>query len=869
MEKINQKQIYDDVWIPTLCRRCMAGCGVFAHRVNGVVVRLEGNPNTYSGSRGGLCAKGLSGIQMLYDPNRLKVPLKRTNPEKGLNIDPKWKEISWDEALDEIAARVKKVMDEDPSKILIQSGVTVAPTGSLAWRLLLATVLSTPKGRALITSGGTGTHCGNGGHVVMALTHGAWIVSPDYRYCNYLVVFGSNWSLGNGAQFSTRLAAEALDRGMKVVVFDPVCNFAAFKATEWVPLLPGTDAAVGLAMLNVIVNELGIYDAVYLKNKTNAPYLVGSDGRYIRDGNTNRPMVWDAAESKAKNYDDLSIGDFALEGLYEVNGVKCRPAWTVLKEHLKKYTPDKAFEISTVPAATIRRIAAEMANAAMVGATITIEGKQLPLRPVATFAMRGSEAHHNATHTAFVLDLLNQVFGAADVPGGLLGIAGKCLGYPETGLPNMGYEKGVDGFLTVAGKWVIPHKPWPKAAPSRPAAKDLRDLFVMEEISPMWGVSDREEVLRKAGIDPTIEVMLAYGTNPVMSQASPRDQAEFLRKIPFIVGWELYETEFIRGFADIVLPDTCYLENSDWTSIYGYFWNQPPGMDPWCFHTVQEVVKPQHSRRFVLDVTHEILDRMGLRAKVNEYWNGYAGFSEANKISPTEKITSEQLGDRILKHYFGPDHDWEWFKKHGFVSWPKKVEEVYWRYFLDARVHVYREFLIGMGQDIQKIGKELGIEMDWQQYTALPEWFPCPPHLVKDPHYDLYCFSYRDPLHSNSHTMEQPWLDELSMMNPYTYKIVMNAGTAKQKGLKEGDIIELESDKGNRVQGMLQVRNAQHSQAVAIMGTAGHWSPSLPIARGKGVHFNSLMELRWDECDPITLSYETCVKVKVNKAGAK
>lgn len=78
-------------------------------------------------------------------------------------------------------------------------------------------------------------------------------------------------------------------------------------------------------------------------------------------------------------------------------------------------------------------------------------------------------------------------------------------------------------------------------------------------------------------------------------------------------------------------------------------------------------------------------------------------------------------------------------------------------------------------------------------------------------------------------------------------------------------MIELESDKGNRVQGILQLRKAQHPQTVAIMGTAGHWVSSLPIARGKGVHFNSLMELRWDECDPISLIYETCVKVKVTK----
>lgn len=865
--KVNESEIQDDAWIPTLCRRCDYGCGILAHRINGVVVNLEGDPNSYSGSRGGICARGGSGLQLLYNPNRLNVPLRRTNPEKGLYVDPKWKELSWDEALDEIAARLKKVMNEDPSKILIQSGLTVVPTGSLGLKLMMLSVLSTSKGTPNVASGGTGVHCANGTHFAQSLTHAAWIVRPDYRFCNYVLQFGSNTGFGVSGMADARLAADAMERGMKLVVFDPACNSAAAKATQWIPIVPGTDAAVALAMLNVIVNELGVYDAVYLKTKTNAPYLIGPDGRYIRDKNTGQPVVWDVAESIAKIYDSPSIADFALEGTYGVNGVECRPVWQALRENLKKYTPEVASKISTVPAGKIQRVATEFANAAMLGATITIDGKQLPLRPVAALTARGGQGHRNATHTAFAVDLLNQVLGAADVPGGMVGKGSRCLGYPGTGLPKMGFTKGFDGFLAIEGKWVLPHKGWPLHDPCYPRAKDkeLRDLFVLEEVSPIWGVSDREKVLRNARVDPEIEVMLGYATNPVMSSANPRDQAEFLKKIPFIVSYELFSTEFSEGFADVLLPDTCYLETSDWITILGYFWNQPQVLEPWCFHISQAVVEPKYSRRHIMDFSFELLDRMGLRAKVNEYWNNYIGFDKANRIKPTEKIDWEQLGDRVVKYYFGPDHDWEWFKKHGFISWPKKVEEVYWRYFVDARVPIYREFMIDLGEKIPEIAKDVGIEMDWQQYTALPEWVPCPPHLVEDPQYDLYCFAYRDPLHTTSCSMGLPWLDEASIMNPYTYNITMNANIAKQKGLKEGDIVELESDKGNKVQGVLQVRKAQHPQAICIMGTAGHWASGLPTARGKGVHFNSLMELRLDECDAITLNYETCVKVKVTK----
>ena len=98
MGKQEPMEIYDDAWVPTQCGRCFSNCAIRVRRVNGVAVQIEGNAASYQGSRGGVCGKGASGLQLLYDPNRLNVPLRRTNPEKGLHADPEWKEISWDEA---------------------------------------------------------------------------------------------------------------------------------------------------------------------------------------------------------------------------------------------------------------------------------------------------------------------------------------------------------------------------------------------------------------------------------------------------------------------------------------------------------------------------------------------------------------------------------------------------------------------------------------------------------------------------------------------------------------------------------------------------------------------------------------------------
>ena len=861
--KAEKLEIYEDVWIPTQCHRCQAMCGILAHRVNGVVVKLEGNPDSAAGSRGGLCPKGLAGIQLLYDPNRLKVPLRRTNPEKGIGVDPKWKEISWDEALDEIAKRLKKVLDEDPTRIMLQGGISVGGLTLVSPTTGLPALLSTPKGSPVVYMD-AGIRCGNAGHLANQLFHSCFIQMPDWKRCNYQLQFGTSAGHGHFWQYSNRLGAEAMERGMKLVVFDPVCNYAASRATEWIPILPGTDGAVCLAMCNVIVNELGIYDKAYLKQKSNAPYLIGLDGHYVRDKVTNKPMVWDTVAGKALAYDDPSVVDDALDGTFEVNGIKCSPAWQALKEQFKKFPVEKAAQVSGVPAETIRRIAAEFAQAAMVGSTIIIDGKRYPFRPVGTLHIRSAPYHKNATNTVHAIEMLPHILGAANVPGGNLAVSAECQGYPGTGLPHSEVTKTSDGYVINKGIFVLMHFPSPE--PQYPRHKALNDLFNVCHGTSLFGVSDREEIWRKAKIDPTIDIFFNIGRNTLMSAAKPSDVAEYFKKIPFIIDYDLFSNEFNEGFADILLPDTCYLEYSDWGGLDHRYHNQPPvPEDPWCIHITQKVVEPMYSRRHSVQVILEILDKMGLRAKVNEYINTSQGFSDDLKLRPDEKVVWEDLCDRVVRHNFGQEHHWEWFKKHGFISWPKKPEEVFWKYLRDARVPLYWEFLLDSGEKAKKIAEELGIELDWEHYSAVPEWFPIPPHQVTDPRYDLYCFNVCDGLHVASITAEQPWLDEAGLMNPYTYNITMNAEVAKQKELKDGDTIEIESSKGNKVEGMLKVRAGQHPQTVVIMGRAGHWSPGLPIARGKGVAFQVLMDNTFRDCDPVSWHAEPCVKVKVKK----
>jgi len=120
VSKHETETIKDDVWIKSTCLMCYNNCSIRVHRVNGVVIKIEGDPDAPQNAEK-ICAKGLAGIMSLYSPSRVKSPLKRTNPEKGIGVDPKWVEISWDEALDIATERLKKVREDDPRKLIVMS----------------------------------------------------------------------------------------------------------------------------------------------------------------------------------------------------------------------------------------------------------------------------------------------------------------------------------------------------------------------------------------------------------------------------------------------------------------------------------------------------------------------------------------------------------------------------------------------------------------------------------------------------------------------------------------------------------------------------------------------------------------------------
>lgn len=108
--------------------------------------------------------------------------------------------------------------------------------------------------------------------------------------------------------------------------------------------------------------------------------------------------------------------------------------------------------------------------------------------------------------------------------------------------------------------------------------------------------------------------------------------------------------------------------------------------------------------------------------------NYFYEFDETNRLEPKQVPSQPEMCDKVLQHFFGEERGWEYFEQHGFIRWPKKVEEAYWRHFIDARHPVYLEYLVEIGEKVKEITVEAGIEPDLEQYTPLISWLPCSIH---------------------------------------------------------------------------------------------------------------------------------------------
>lgn len=252
--------VLEEKWVPSVCLQCPAGCGIRVRVVNGRAVKIEGNP-LHPINEGRLCPKGQSGLQFLYDPDRIKTPLRRVG-ERGSG---QWEPISWEEGIREVAGRLKEIRDRgEPHTLVFMSGRNRGQMGGFIDRFLAAYGSPNSVGHSSI--------CEDGSPMAHYLTQGFKAYAGyDWVNTNYVISFGGSFL---EAWRPTTLLLRSyghMRRGrpnrFKLVQVDTRYSVTAAKADEWIAVRPGTDGALALALAHVIIRD-DLYDHGFIEAHT-------------------------------------------------------------------------------------------------------------------------------------------------------------------------------------------------------------------------------------------------------------------------------------------------------------------------------------------------------------------------------------------------------------------------------------------------------------------------------------------------------------------------------------------------------------------------------------------------------------------------
>jgi molybdopterin-containing oxidoreductase family molybdopterin binding subunit len=701
--------------------------------------------------------------------------------------------------------------------------------------------------------------------------HGSFLDYPETRHSKYIIVTGG--SLGEAWMAPTilsQLVAEGRTKGgLKVVVIDPRQTRAAAKADEWIPIRPGTDLALFLAMMHVLVHELGVYDQGFLRGQTNAVYLIGEDGYPLRDKESNKPLVWDAGENKAKTFDDTTVKDYALEGCYRVDNAagsgpagappEGRTGFQLFKDTILQYTPEWASEMTTIPVTTIRRLTKEIAEAAQIGSTIVLDGKEYAYRPVAVAGYRGTNCHTNSPKTEQARIVLNMLLGSNRAPGGVAGFETDGLSGIKWRCP---YPADEDG-MTVGTYTLEPHSPW---------------KFPFEDVGmkAIWGggMSGMHHAVlgqvdpKRYGVDEDYlcECLMHWRINALLSTQDPKMTAQALAKIPFFVDITLWLDE-ADDFADLVLPDVHWLERLSAFNMTWFFEG---------INLQQPVVPPMYKSMSGPEVYLELARRMGIMTgpmgmfAMANY--GMDRWSEPWVVPIDTECTYEEYVDSVCKGLAG--HDLDWFKEHGHNLELIPPDRFYYRWgWNQYRLPFYWYKLKADGDALRanmerdKVGETADIDVDYfcQQFDPIPVWYPALIHS-EDPKYDMYAVSGRGSIfHHSTLPSTNPWLIEIAERDPVMLRVLINSETAREKGLEDDDLVWVESRAG-KVKGRLRTTDCVHREVLGFYGPLGHWMKH-ELAEGKGSHHGSLLPMDMKTVAPVVPALEASARVRVDKAA--
>ncbi|MDQ3159716.1 MAG: molybdopterin-dependent oxidoreductase, partial [Pseudomonadota bacterium] len=626
----------------TTCYMCACRCGIKVWLADagpgGKKIRyIQGNRD-HPVNQGVLCAKGAAGIMQHYSPARLSKPLLRVG-ERGSG---EFREIEWDEAMDIATSWLAPIRARNPDELAFFTGRDQSQALTGWWAQQFGTINYAAHGGFCSVNMAAGGLYSVGGSF--------WeFGEPDWEHTRYLMLWGvAEDHDSNPIKLGL---AKLKASGAKIVAVNPVRSGYGAIADEWIGIRPGTDGLFAFALVHELL-RMDRIDLEYLVRYANAHWLVirnpggGDDGLFARDAD-GRALCWDAEKNVALDANAIDIAP-AVVGEYTLPD--CRTAVPVFQliadRYLDpQYAPDAVSERCGIPADTIRRIARELAEAAFdSGLTLPIawtdswgrEHSEMVGRPVSMHAMRGISAHSNGFHTCRALHLLQMLLGAVDAPGSFRYQPPFPKPVPPANRP--GKTRKPDGVLDAPPLGFV-HGPEDLLVDANGQPRRIDHAFSWGY--PLAAHGMMHTVIRNAHAgDPyKIDTLLMFMANMSWNSAmntgetigwlTDKDEAgEY--KIPRIIYSDAYASEMV-AYADLVLPDTTYLERFDAVSLLDRPISDADGAADAIRHPVlapetQDVEgKPRDVRGFQ-SVLIDLGVRLGLPGLINE--DGSAKYSD-------------------------------------------------------------------------------------------------------------------------------------------------------------------------------------------------------------------------------------------------
>ena len=898
----------------TTCYMCACRCGINVHLRGGKIRYIEGNRD-HPVNQGVLCAKGSAGIMQHYSPARLQSPMKRVGPRGSGQFEP----ISWDQALQLATDWLAPIRETDPKKLAFFTGRDQSQALTGWW----AQQFGTPNFAA--HGGFCSVNMAAGG--IYTLGGAFWeFGSPDWDLTKLFVLFGvaedhdSNpIKIGLG---------KLKGRGARVISVNPVQTGYAGISDDWFGVTPGTDGLLILSLIRELMRA-GKIDIDYLARYTNAPWLVirnpgkANDGLFLRD-DAGTPMVLDRDSGKAVAHDKAGVR-VALHGEAKVEGGgTAAPVFMLMSESWldEAYAPEAVSDTVGITPDRIRQFAADLAEAAFAEEVVIDQPwtdwkgekhDKMIGRPVSMHAMRGISAHSNGFQTCRALHVLQLLLGSVEAPGGFRfkppypkpphahpKPAGRpdqvAAGSPLGGAP-LGYVLGPEDLIIDDD-----------GAPQR-----IDKAYSWDAPMSAHGMMHMVISNAAAGDPYPVDVLFMYmanmawnssmNTRGVMEMLTETDPQTGEYKIPKIIYSDAYSSEMV-AYADLILPDTTYLERHDAISLLDRPICEADGVADairW------PVVEPDRDVRGFQSVLLDLGARLGLPGMVNDdgspkfkdYGDYIVNHQRKPGVGPLAGFRGE-TGTARGRGEPNPAQLDAYIENGAFWHADIPAEA---RYFKQANA-AYQDFAVEMGfydapqpylfqiysEVLQKF--RLAAEGHGPQqppahlkerihrcFTPLPSWYgPFEGSAVDGDAFPLHALTQRPMAMYHSWGSQNAWLRQIHGHNP----MFVSAKLAAMHDLVEGDWIWVTSHHG-KIRVPVAVMEGVNDHTIwtwnAIGKRKGAWQldADAPEAK-KGFLLNHLIHellpakgdgMRWSNSDPVTGQAAWFdLRVRIEKAGA-